>query len=130
FVRTRIEVANDDPLHQHAEDRDEQGADDNRYDERSGIGVGHPSGVTAEHEHRAMREVQDAERAVDDGEPRRDQREQCAEYQPIEALRDEIAPIDHKFSSSPRSSRPGFPGHTGHPSKQDVMPGIKPGMTD
>ena len=35
------------------------------------VGVGDPAGVAAEHEHRAVREVEDAERAVDDRQARR-----------------------------------------------------------
>jgi hypothetical protein len=45
------------------------------------------TGVAAEHEHRAMREVQHAERAVDDRQPRADEREQRSEREAVEQLR-------------------------------------------
>ena len=48
---------------------DKQRARDDGDDERVGIGVRDVTGVAAEHEHRAMREVEHAERAVDDGQP-------------------------------------------------------------
>src|SRR5262245_60372761 len=42
-----------------------------------------------------MCEVQYAERAVDDRQARGDQREQRTEHEPVEALRNEICPVDH-----------------------------------
>ena len=95
LVRPAVEVADDDPLHHHADDHHEQRAGDHRDDEGVGIGVGDIAGVAAEHEHRAMREVEHAERAVDDRQAGRDQRQQRAEHQPVEHLRNEISPIDH-----------------------------------
>ncbi len=69
LVRAIVEVADDDALH-HGRRRiiDEQRAADHRDDERSGIAVGDLAGIAAEHEHRAVREVEHAERAVDDGQ--------------------------------------------------------------
>jgi hypothetical protein len=42
-----------------------------------------------------MREVEHAERAVDDGQAGADQREQGAEREPVEKLRNEVGPTDH-----------------------------------
>ena len=81
LVRPRVEVADDHPLHHHADQHDEQRAGDDGDDEGARIGIGDPAGVAAEHEHRAVREVEDAERAVDDGQAGGDQREQRAEHQ-------------------------------------------------
>ena len=105
--RAAVEVADDHALHHHADQHDEQRAGDDGGDERARIGVGDPAGVAAEHEHRAMREIQHAERAVDDGEARGDQRKKRAEHQPVETLRYEIRPVDHavpKYLSRRRSS--------------------------
>src|SRR5262249_2362308 len=93
--RAAVEIADDDALHHHAEQHHEQRAGGERRDERAGVLVGDEPGVSAEHEHRAVREVEHAERAVDDGEPRADQREQRAQHEPVEHLRDEIDPVDH-----------------------------------
>ena len=62
------------------------------------------AGIAAEHEHRAMRQVQHAERAVDDRQPRADQRQQRARRQPVEQLRDEIRPGDHAARIGGRSA--------------------------
>ena len=70
LVRTAVEVTDDDALDENADDHAEQRAADHRGDVRAGVAVGQPAGVTAEHEHGAVREVQHAERAIDDGEPR------------------------------------------------------------
>ena len=86
LMRTVIEVADDDALHHHAQHHHEQRARNHRDDERTGIFIGHEAGVTADHEHRAMREVEHAERAVDDGQPGADQRQQGTERQPVEYL--------------------------------------------
>ena len=88
-------MADDDPLHHHADQHDEQRAGDDGDDERAGVGIGDPAGVAAEHEHRAVREIEHAERAVDDRQAGGDQREQRAEHQPVEALRYEVSPVDH-----------------------------------
>ena len=66
LVRPRIEVTDDHALHHHADQHDEQRAGDDGDDEGAGIGVGDPAGIAAEHEHGAVREVEHAERAVDD----------------------------------------------------------------
>ena len=58
FVRAGVEVADDDPFHHHADHQDEQRPRDNREDKQSGIGISNIAGVAAEHEHRAMREVE------------------------------------------------------------------------
>src|SRR3954468_16264940 len=42
-----------------------------------------------------MREVEHAERAVDDGQAGADQREQGAEREPVEKLRNEVGPTNH-----------------------------------
>ena len=47
-----------------------QRARDHGDDERTGIFEGDIAGIAAEHEHRAVREVEHAERAVDDGQAR------------------------------------------------------------
>ena len=101
LVGARIKIADDQPLHQHADQHHEQRAGDHRDDERAGIGVGDPAGIAAQHEHRAMREVEHAKHAVDDRQPRGDQREQRAEHQPVETLRDEIRPVDHAPAPRP-----------------------------
>jgi hypothetical protein len=48
----------------------------------------------------AVRQIKDAECAVDDRQARGDQREQRAEYQAIETLRYEGGPIDHVVAQS------------------------------
>ena len=96
LVRPLVEMADDAAFHHHADQHDEQRAGDDRDDERAGIAIGDPAGVAAEHEHGAMREVEHAERAVDDRQAGRDQRQQRAEHQSVERLRDEICPIDHE----------------------------------
>ena len=104
FMRPAVEMPDDDALHHDADDRHKQRPGDDGDDERSGIAVGDIAGVTAEHEHRTMREVQNAERAVDDGQARRDQRQQSAERQPVEQLRYEISPVDHGCVARTRGS--------------------------
>ena len=90
-----IKVADDHALDQHADEHHEQRARDHRNDEGFGVAVCDKAGVAAEHEHRAVREVEDTERAVDDRQARGNQRKQRAEHQPVEHLRNEISPIDH-----------------------------------
>jgi hypothetical protein len=83
----------------------EQRAGHHRHDVGLGVFIGDEAGVAAEHEHRAVREVEHAERAVDDGEARADEREQRPQHQAVEHLRNEIDPIDHEYtrpSGSPR----------------------------
>ena len=91
----RVEVADDQPLHHHANQHHEERASDDGEDEGPGIAVGDPAGIAAEHEHRAMRQVKDAERAIDDRQAGGNQRQQRAEHQPVEALRYEVGPVDH-----------------------------------
>src|SRR6185437_4741896 len=95
LVRAVIEMADDDPLHQYADDHDEQRARDHRDDERAGVLERDITGVAAEHEHRAMREVEHPERAIDDGQPGTDERKQSSQRQAVEYLRNEIRPINH-----------------------------------
>ena len=104
FMRPVVEMPDDDALHQNADNRHEQRSGNDGDDERPGVAVRDITGVTAEHEHRAVRQVQDAERTVDDGQARRDQRQQGAERQPVEHLRYEISPVDHDYMS--REPRP------------------------
>ena len=96
-----VEVADDEPLHHDADQHPEQRAGDHRDDEGAGERSTRPAGVAAEHEHRAMGEIQHAERAVDDRQAGGDQRQQRAEHQPVEELREEIGPIDHGRSAFP-----------------------------
>ncbi len=77
-MRAVIEMADDDPFHHHAHEHDEQRAGDHGDGERPGILEGDIAGVAAEHEHRAMREVEHPERAIDDGQAGADQRQQSA----------------------------------------------------
>ena len=70
LVRTAIEVADDDTLDHHADDHDEDRTGDHGGDERAGVTERHPAGVATEHEHRAVRKIEDAESSVDDGQPR------------------------------------------------------------
>ena len=102
FMRAAVEVPDDDALHQNSDDRHEQRSGNDRDDERSGIAIGDKAGVTAEHEHRAVREVQNAKRAVNDSQARRDQRQQSAEHQPVKSLRYEISPVDHVYVAPTR----------------------------
>ena len=118
LVRTAVEGSDHDPLHHHADEHDEQGTGDDGDDERAAVGVGDPAGVAAEHEHRAVRQIEDAERAVNDRQAGGDQREERAEHQPVEALRYEIRPVDHVVARLgedrvptlwPASTRPAMP---------------------
>src|SRR5262245_61142963 len=93
-------MANDHPLYQQADDHDENGASYDRSNEGVRVAIGQPASITAKHEHGAVREIEDAERAVDDGQTGRDQREQSAQHQAVETLRYEIGPIDHQSSNS------------------------------
>src|SRR5262249_9095066 len=90
-----VEGSDHEPLHHHAKQHDEQGTGDDGEGERAAVGIGDPTGVAAEHEHRAVRQIEDAERAVDDRQAGRDQREERAEYQAVEALRYKVGPVDH-----------------------------------
>src|SRR5262249_45976210 len=106
LMRARVKMADDDALDQYADDHDKKRSRDHRRDERPGVAVGQPAGIAAEHEHGAMREIEDAERAIDDGEARGDQRKQRAEHQPVETLRNEIGPIDHGSATVARKAAP------------------------
>ena len=108
LVGARIEIADDQPLRQHPDQHHEQRAGDHRQDEGAGIGIGDPAGVAAEHEHRAMGEIQHAQHAVDDRQAGGDQREQRAEHQPVETLRYEISPVDHA-AARPEADEPPIP---------------------
>ena len=99
FMRPVVEMPDDDALHQDAEDRHEQRSGDDGDDEGPGIIIGDIAGIAADHEHRAMRQIENAERAVNDGQARRDQRQQRTERQPVEDLRNEVGPIDHEGQS-------------------------------
>jgi hypothetical protein len=98
-VRTVIEVTDDDPLHRHAQKHDKHRAGDYGGDVRARIFVGDITSVTAKHEHRAVREIEHAKRAINNGQPGANQRQQCAECQPVEYLRKKIRPIDHEGQS-------------------------------
>jgi hypothetical protein len=86
FVRPVIKVTDDDAFDRHPEHHHEERTGDHRNDERLRVVIGHQAGITSEHEHRAMRKVQHAERAIDDGQPRADQRQQRTECEPVEKL--------------------------------------------
>ncbi|MGY3471518.1 hypothetical protein ACVW0I_008389 [Bradyrhizobium sp. LM6.11] len=95
LVGAMIEMADDDAFHEDAEQHHEQRARDDGENERFRVLVGDEAGIAADHEHRAMREVEHAERAVNDGQAGADQREQGAEREPVEKLRNEIGPTNH-----------------------------------
>ncbi len=97
LVRPGIEVADDHALHHHADQHDEQRTGDDGDDKGARIGIGDPAGVAAEHEHRAVGKVEDAERAVDDGQAGGDQRQKRPEHHSVEDLRDKIGPVDHAY---------------------------------
>ncbi len=106
FARAAVKVADNQAFHQHADDHNEQRAGDEGDDKGAGETIAEPAGIAAEHEHSAVREVEHAERAVNDRQAGRNQRQQRAEHQPIETLRDEIRPI---YQGRPRllTARPG-----------------------
>jgi len=79
-------VANNHQLHHQADHHHEKRSEDDRENERIRVSVGDISGIAAEHEHRAMREVENAERPIDDRQAGGDQRQQRAEHQPVEHL--------------------------------------------
>ena len=64
--------------------------------------------IAAQHEHRAVRQVEHAQRAVDDRQAGADERQKRPQHQAVEHLRDEVSPGEH---SSPRHSpmRPATP---------------------
>ena len=95
LVRAGIKVADDHQLHHRSDQHDEQRAGNDGDDEGARISVGDPASIAAQHEHCAVREIEDAERAVDDRQARRDQREKGAEYNAVENLRNKIGPVDH-----------------------------------
>ena len=79
LVRAAVEMADDDALHHHADDAAGTASPAITATMNEPVGlVRDIAGVAAEHEHRAMRQVQHAERAVDDGEAGADQRQQRA----------------------------------------------------
>ena len=82
--RAAVEVADDHQLDEAADHHQEQRAGDHRDDEGPGRLERHVAGIAAQHEHRAVRQVQHAERAVDDGQARADQRQQRARCQSVE----------------------------------------------
>src|SRR4051812_47104208 len=94
-MRAAVEMTDDHTLHHDTDEHDENGSGDHRSNERPCVAVGEPTGVAAEHEHRAVREVQYSERAVNDGQAGGDQREQRAKHEAVETLRYEIGPVDH-----------------------------------
>ena len=82
LVRARVEMADDDALHRDAEDEHEEGAgDQSASGERAGILIGDDAGIAADHEHGAMREIEHAQRAVDDRQTGTDQRQKRADDQ-------------------------------------------------
>src|SRR3546814_8062130 len=83
-MRPAVEVPDDQPLHHDADEHHEEGA--GRDGNQIGIGqlVGNETGIAADHEHRAVREVEDTQRAVDDRQAGTDQRQQGTEHQPVE----------------------------------------------
>jgi len=96
FVGATIEVANNDAFHQDAENHDEHRACRYGDDEGAGIFERDIAGVTTEHEHRAVGEIEHAERSVDDRQAGADQREQRSERQAVEQLGNEIGPANHE----------------------------------
>ena len=89
FRRAAVEMPDKHQFDDAADHQQKERTRDHRDGERPGGVEGQVAGIAAEHEHRAMRQVQDAEGAVDDGQPRSDQRQQRARRQPVEQLRDE-----------------------------------------
>jgi len=69
-VRALVEVADDHPLHDDADDHDEKRAAKDGGDERAGVVIRQPAGITAQHEHGAVRQIENAERAIDDRQSR------------------------------------------------------------
>src|SRR5262252_5458716 len=61
-------MADDHPLHQHADDHDENRASEDRGDKGVRVAIGQPAGIAAKHEHGAVSEIENAEHAVDDGQ--------------------------------------------------------------
>src|SRR6478752_304131 len=88
-------MPDDEALHDDADHPYEKRAGDHRGDERSRRLERYIARIATEHEHRAVREVQHAQRAVDDRESRADEGKQRAERQAVEQLRKEIGPSDH-----------------------------------
>src|SRR6185437_9209718 len=88
-----------------------------RDGERIGILECDETGITAEHEHRAMREVEHAERAIDDGQAGADQRQQRSERQAIEHLRNEVRPVNHENKSQYPPVRPKLTSLSAIPTK-------------
>ncbi len=74
--RAGVEMADDDELDQSSDDEQEQRPGDDGDGEGAGRLERDEAGIAAEHEHGAVRQVEDAERAVDDGEAGADQRQQ------------------------------------------------------
>src|ERR1700761_2541830 len=64
-----------------------------------------------------MREVEHAERAIDDGQARTDQRQQGSERQAVEELRNEIRPVNHENKSQYPPNRPELTSLSAAPTK-------------
>src|SRR3546814_3424785 len=83
LMRPAVEVPDDQPLHHDADEHHEDGA--GRDGNQIGIGqlVGNETGIAADHEHRAVREVEDTQRAVDDRQAGTRSEEHTSELQSL-----------------------------------------------
>ena len=109
LMRPAVEMADDDPLHQDADNHHKQRAGDHGDDERAGIAVGDIAGVTAQHEHRAMREVEHAERAIDDGQSQQISASSAPSARPLKTCDTKFAQFT-MLTASPRHSKCETPG--------------------
>ncbi len=94
-MRPVVEIADDDAFQQEAEHQHEAAADDDREHEGRRVLQQDESGIGAHGEQRAVSEVEDAKRAQDDRQTATDERQQRAEGQAVEGLRDEDGPAWH-----------------------------------
>jgi hypothetical protein len=87
-----IKMSDDDLLHRNAEEQHEARSRCDRDEVGAGILVSDDARIAANHEHRAVREVENAQSAIDDRQTGTQQRQQSAEHEPVECLRQEIRP--------------------------------------
>jgi hypothetical protein len=96
LLRPRVVEANKPTLGSQANQQQHQRAQCERGGERVEMAQHHESRVGAQHEHRAVREIEHAQGAENDGEPTGDQRQQATERDTVKCLREELGKRGHR----------------------------------
>jgi hypothetical protein len=93
--RAVVEPSDQPALQQRAEDEHEHGSREHADDEGAGIAGHHIDRIGADHEQRAMRQVEHAQRAENDGEPAAYERQQHPKGKAVEGLRNQQRRAGH-----------------------------------